>query len=158
VPSTAWRFWTIVTHYPWLVQRILQGSGSPTVAGPAFEEAIRRNRPLRLAHKLLGLAPHGEDRSALSELYSFSRRRWRDVLAKQQFQTIYEGGNSLFYTGHTLFPNLSLDTRRRLAHVLGAACHVFVVSSQDSGRSCEFRGAREPEGNSRSQDAWPQQK
>jgi SAM-dependent methyltransferase len=126
VPSTSWRFWTIVTHYPWLVQRVLRGSRAAVSQEPDLDSALHRNSPLQFAYKLLGLAPHGEHRSALSELYFFSRRRWRKVM-KDEFQTIRESDNSLFYTGHTLFPDLSMKARQRLSRLLGPACHVFVV-------------------------------
>jgi hypothetical protein len=55
----------------------------------------------------------------------------RAVLAtsKSAFETIHDGDNSLFYTGHVLAPGLSIKTRKRLARGLGAACHVFVVKT-----------------------------
>jgi SAM-dependent methyltransferase len=132
VPSAGWRFWTMVTHYPWLVQRLLRPTVALSAQEPTLSGSMRRNTPAQLVSKILGLAPHGEHISALTELYHFRRARWLAVLAKNGFDAIYVGDNSLFYTGHMLASGLSMTTRRRLANVLGAACHVFVVKTRDS--------------------------
>ena len=132
VPSAAWRFWTVVTHYPWLAQRVLRATMPRSAQQPTISGSKRRNTPAQLVFKILGLAPHGEHTSALTELYYFRRARWCAILAENGFETTYQGDNSLFYTGHLLAPGLSIKTRRRLARALGAACHVFVVRRRDS--------------------------
>jgi hypothetical protein len=80
--------------------------------------------------KVLGLAPHGEHPSSLHELYYFSGHRWRRVFEGCGYEITEATDNSLFYTAHGILPDLSIETRRHMARVLGAACHVFVVRSQ----------------------------
>jgi SAM-dependent methyltransferase len=127
VPSTAWRFWTNLTHFPWLLQRALRWHQPIPRDEPSFANAMGRNSLPEVLYKLAGLAPHGAHGSALSELRLFSHRHWQTVFWTQGLEIIHESDNSLFYTGHTLLPNLAMTTRRHLANALGAACHVFVV-------------------------------
>jgi|SRR5580658_309289 SAM-dependent methyltransferase len=139
VPSTAWRFWTNATHFPWLASRALKWRKPASEQEPDLSHSIERNTRVQLLVKALGLAPHGEDGSAVSELYRFSRKRWRGVFEAKDLKVIYEGDNSLFYTGHVLLPDLPIATRRRLASALGAACHVFVVTRRGGGSSQNAR-------------------
>jgi SAM-dependent methyltransferase len=127
VPSTAWRFWTNLTHFPWLLAQAM-AAGRPRSAKPP-SAAHARSRSLSLLSKGLGWAPHGVRGSSWSELYFFSRHHWRRVFEEQGLAILYESDNSLFYTGHTLLSDLPIAARRRLARALGASCHVFVVSS-----------------------------
>jgi ubiquinone/menaquinone biosynthesis C-methylase UbiE len=141
VPSTSWRFWTNLTHFPWLLRYALGGRGSMRAEEPNVANAMTRNTPRQLVSKMLGWAPHGERGSAWSELVLFSRRHWRGVLEAQGLEALHESDNSLFYTGHMLLSGLPMSTRRQLASALGGACHVFVVRSRNRIEADGPRGA-----------------
>ena len=128
LPSPAWRFWTIVSHYPYLVDR-LATKLRPTAKTPAHaSDAGIESGPARsLLLRAAGLTPHGEYPNALAELYYFSRSRWEREFRASGFEVVSSASGNLFYTGHLLLPALDVSLRRRLASVLGSACHVFVL-------------------------------
>jgi SAM-dependent methyltransferase len=132
VPSASWRFWTTVTHFPWLLSRLLHSGRPRRPEERDLRDSAQRNTPRQLLWKTSGLAPHGEYANSLSELYYFSRHRWKKLLTTNGFDIIHVGDNSLFYTGNGLLEDLPLDARRRLSRILGAACHLFVTIQHDS--------------------------
>ena len=131
VPSVAWRFWSEVALGAYGVKCLL--GRQPVVPGmveTTSPSAVIRKRGLGQFVRraiLLPITPHGEYPNALAELYYFSKGRWVRVFRGQGFRLLQATGTHLFYTGYALAPTLSLPTRRRLAGVLGSACHVFVM-------------------------------
>lgn len=128
VPSAAWRFWTCAT-FPGHALRLLANRWRSAPCAPADGDkpgpAASPAGPARWIRA--AIAAHGEYPNALAELYYFSRRRWRDVFRRAEFEVVHAGGNGIFYTGHLLFPGLPLGARRCLARLLGSACHIFVL-------------------------------
>ena len=129
LPTPSWRFWTSLTHYLFLVKHLVL-----MMRGPRRKEQelpVRntiRKRGLGLVIKrALFAGPHGEYPNALSELYFFSRNRWLELFQASGFDPVMVASNGLFYTGYDIFPSLPLTPRRRLARVLGSACHIFVL-------------------------------
>jgi 2-polyprenyl-3-methyl-5-hydroxy-6-metoxy-1,4-benzoquinol methylase len=96
VPSSAWRFWTNVTH------------------------------PLRYWTPPFR---HGEHASnAVSEIYYFSRGWWTRLFADTGWEVVQARPGGIFYTGCSVFDHhLSLQSRERLAPILGSACSIFVL-------------------------------
>jgi SAM-dependent methyltransferase len=128
VPSTAWRVWTSLAHYAYLLKRVAGGDAAiPGAMVPDAGVLVRRRGLGYLLRRALLAGPHGAHPSALAELYYFSGRRWRRVFERSGFAVVEAGTNGLFYTGYGLAPRRSLAARRRLAGWLGAACHLFVV-------------------------------
>lgn len=128
LPSPAWRFWTIVSHYPYLVNRLATklfsaNDAHAPASAPAAEASSSRSIFLRAA----GLVPHGEYPNAVAELYYFSRSRWVREFRGSGFDVVSCTSGNVFYTGHLLLPSLDVALRRKLASVLGSACHVFVL-------------------------------
>lgn len=134
LPSPAWRVWTSLAHYAYLVKYVL--GGARTVPGAVVPDAatlVRRRGAAYLVRRALLAGPHGAYPSALAELYYFSAWRWRRVFERAGFTVERVEPTGLFYTGYGLAPGLSLAARRRLARGLGAACHVFVLRAPDAG-------------------------
>jgi SAM-dependent methyltransferase len=129
MPSPTWRFWTSLTHYPYLILRVCGiRSNAPGSERPSSlrEEISKRSIGLVLS-RIFFAGRHGEYPNALAELYYFSRRRWRAVFRSAGFDVSAVFGNHLFYTGYSLLPNLSFEIRRRLAALFGSACSCFVT-------------------------------
>lgn len=126
LPSSAWRFWTSVSYYPHMVRRLFRAG----VRHSAEISSRERNatKQLRLVHFLRALVagPHGEYPTALSELYYFSRTRWKRVFESAGFDVVSVEPTGLFYTGYVTSA-LGLSSRRRLARILGAAGTTFVL-------------------------------
>lgn len=109
MPTPAWRFWTFV-------------SGVPTSL-----VALAR---LKLKTAVGALLPigHGTSKEGISELWTFSPRRWRAIFEKHGLKVIEDRPLGLFYTGHFLLGGrLSFEQRRWLAGSLGSATHIYIV-------------------------------
>jgi SAM-dependent methyltransferase len=137
LPSATWRFWSSITHYlaiPRFVFRRLSRSkpseGKQTAASSAAP-TVRKSLPRRLLSFLNVMffpGRHGEYPNALSELWYFSRKRWRGVFSRADYtvQSVY--GNGLFYTGSELNPVLPFKLRQMMSRCMGSAATVFVMT------------------------------
>jgi len=131
LPSTAWRFWTNVAHYPYLVRRYLLRSHEPgamEIAMPgSIRDGVRRRGLSHLIRRALVPAPHGEYKSSVAELYYFSATRWLRTFRQHGFDVVERRATRIFYTGYMLAPQMRMGARRTLAAALGSACNIFVL-------------------------------
>lgn len=132
VPTASWRFWTSTVHYLYLGKRLLGrfGTAAASSHAPSKSDVLSRQGLAYSIRRALLAGAHGEYPNALSELYYYSRRRWLGVFRRSSFEVIHVGTNHLFYTGYTICPGLPFTIRRRIAGLLGAACHVFVMRAK----------------------------
>ncbi len=128
LPTPAWRFWTSLTHYAYLIMRIL-GVRRPVGGGnlPSLGEKIQRSGLLATAKRILVAGPHGEYPSAISEMWYFSRRRWRGVFEQSGYCIEYMGPTGFFYTGYALVPSLSTKSRKTIAKIFGSSTYIYVL-------------------------------
>ncbi len=127
LPSSSWRFWTSVSLYPYLVKHLFEVRGSsPTSDQHSADSTRSRDWKTRLRGALFP-GPHGAYPTAIHELFSYSRTRWLRVFRAHGFDIVKCSSNGLFYTGYMIFPSVSLVTRRRLAQIMGSACHIYIV-------------------------------
>jgi len=128
VPSASWRLFTTLTHYVYLAKRLLTTKagvpGGETASAAA--DKLRKRGLFAAFRGLIFAGPHGEYPGAVSELWYFSRVRWRQVFRKHDYVIDHASGNGIFYTGYGIAPALSLKYRRLLS-IFGSACHVFVL-------------------------------
>ncbi len=103
----------------------VSGDEAATEPRPGFVDELRSR--LQVLQKITP-APHGEFGNFATEIYYFSRLRWRRLFRGTGFRVVDCCRNGLFYTGHSLLgARLSLDTRRRLSRLLGSSCQVYVL-------------------------------
>lgn len=130
LPSSSWRFWTYLTHYVYLtkcligVQRPVPGM----IAVTSPKQAIGKRGLATTLQKALFDGPHGEYPNAPAELYYFSRFRWSRLFKAHGFRIRAATSNRLFYTGYAILPGLTIPHRQRLSRILGASCHLFVLT------------------------------
>jgi SAM-dependent methyltransferase len=127
LPSSTWRFWTSVARYVWLLVAVGLGYENPEAPVP---QPLRRGEPHRFANLLdavFTFPPHGAYSSAVSELYYYSRHRWRRLFRSARLEVIEVVANDLFYTGYKTLPRLSVALRRRLSKLLGSSCSAFIL-------------------------------
>jgi ubiquinone/menaquinone biosynthesis C-methylase UbiE len=131
LPSTAWRFWTNLTHYPYVMKFALTRKHSIPTHGDlaSATDVVKKRGLLGAIRRALFPGPHGEYSSSLSELYTFGTRRWKRVFREGGFDIIRVEPGGLFYTGYGLMPRASIATRQRLATFLGSATHVSVMAA-----------------------------
>jgi SAM-dependent methyltransferase len=129
LPTPAWRLWTSLSHYGYLMKRLLWGRPSQSWEAPSpnVAEAIRQKGAFRVLSRILVAGPHGEYPNALAELYYFSKRRWLKVFRGSGFAVLDALPAGVFYTGYSLVPRLGVGARRSLARLLGSACRIYVM-------------------------------
>lgn len=128
MPSPAWRIFTMLAHYPWLVVRVMRGSKAVGGMAQPTLAAVTKRRGLRgLIARALWPAPHGEYPSSIVELFAYREQAWRRRFEAGGFEIMRCYPAGVFYTGYTLFPRLSISWRQALAKLLGSACKVYVV-------------------------------
>ena len=128
LPSPAWRFWTILPHYPFLAKVALGMQQLPGSApGAQTTSAVQRMGIANALRRALYPNAHGEYPGALAELYFFTARRWRRVFEQQGFTVTDRRSNQLFCTGHTVLPSMSIAQRQKLAGALGSSCNIFFL-------------------------------
>jgi len=128
LPSPAWRFWTSIAHYAYVLLRAVGVRRAiPSGLVPSVAEKMRHRGLWYVVRRALAAGPHGVYPSALSELYYFSRRRWETMFRKHGFKVLEVAAGGLFYTGYGLLPCLSLRVRKMLAKAVGSATYVYLL-------------------------------
>ena len=133
LPTPAWRFWTSLTHYPFVVRLALGRMGVTRNADtlPSLTEYVGKRGSFTLFKRVLFDGPHGEYPNALYELYAFCKSRWVRVFKESEFEVFQCYENDLFYTGYGIIPQLSLNYRQRMARFLGSAARIYVMHKRE---------------------------
>ena len=134
LPTPTWRFWTILSFYPFLVKAFLRAflSEHAVEVSKARGRVHKTSLPQRWCRNVLLPSRHGEVGNFLSEIYLFSRFRWTKLFESSGWILEAYLTNKLFYTGYTIFgPSLSFKLRKLLSSVLGSSCHIFYLRKQE---------------------------
>lgn len=126
MPNHLWRIATSVTHYPYLLKRIVFRQPTFSHAGAEREGTARRTFGWYFS-RILAAPPHGTGRSALSEVLEFSPGRWKKRLLRYGFRLEHCGGAGLFYSGNALLPRLPLSWRKWVGCSIGSVCTIYVL-------------------------------
>jgi SAM-dependent methyltransferase len=135
MPTPVWRWWTTWAAFPAALQEVVATWRTGDPAWQALSTAQRAWRRVRRSAYLL-LVPwhqrrHGERGSLWTELWYFRPAWWREQFTRDGFRLVNDAPAGLFYTGQMVVgPACSIGLRRRLATILGSACHRFRVSPQ----------------------------
>jgi len=137
MPTHGWRFWTSVTHYIDVIQRLI--GSLPGLLPRSLSPSGLLLAPLQGAKQcaailIKGAVPqrHGERGNVITELAYFHPSWWQREFEAQGYSVLEDHSMGLFYTGYmSLGPRLCMDKRRRLSRVLGSACHLFTISPQE---------------------------
>jgi 2-polyprenyl-3-methyl-5-hydroxy-6-metoxy-1,4-benzoquinol methylase len=148
VPTSAWRFWTFVLHYPANImlrlvrlvgqrahtqQQAVAATRVGAVVGAQQTSAslwTRLSRGLKLPKRI------GEHGNVLTEHYLFSDAGWRQAFVRHGWTAVRSEPNRLFYTGHmALSTSLPLSLRRGLSYVLGSAARLYVLQAAPARQS-----------------------
>jgi SAM-dependent methyltransferase len=133
LPSTAWRFWTLVTHYPHILKvaglsALRSLSSNSSGRGSVADYNYNKYKLMQLVWRAIWPARHGERGNSLTELYLFSRRNWIAAFAEAGWEVTALRTNKVFYTGNMLFGKLlSIKLRSRLSNLLGRCSTTYVV-------------------------------
>jgi len=139
VPSGWWRFWTNVTHYPFMLKTLVTMILFAGEHAPRHQNEYRTYRTIsshvsshiknNLTIKAIFPCRHGEIGNAVSEIYLFSGPRWRGIFESTGWQIKRHFANNLFYTGNAIFGSvIPIQLRKCLSYILGSVCHIFVLT------------------------------
>ena len=124
LPTPAWRWWTTLTYYPWLLKRVITLAGAMVRAQPPNGDC----GPKHTRAVLLLPERHGERGNFLTEAWYFSEHWWRRSFTRAGFEVVATAPVGLAYTGSMLFADrLSVAARRRWARFAGSSCRIYVV-------------------------------
>lgn len=126
LPSSTWRLWTTVAHYPFLMKFAL----TRRLPTPSRTRAAATLPVSSFRHKLRrAIVPgaHGEFPSAAHELYTFRRAWWIHQLNDAGFGVRSVQSLRLFYTGYSLVEGAPISVRRLASRVLGSSTYVLVA-------------------------------
>lgn len=127
LPTPAWRWWTTLTHYPWVAKRIVQRAFARSAAS-GVEKGVAQPSRGALRSVLLP-ARHGERGTTLTEGWYYSEKWWRRTFESAGFRVVETRPVGLFYTGSMLFAErISIRRRQQLSHWLGSACRAYLLS------------------------------
>jgi SAM-dependent methyltransferase len=122
LPSSSWRVYTTLAHYPDLVRKVVVRVGKrrtrERVETPARSSERARLRDV-LVNRPISAAP-----DVFAEWKMFQRRRWSSALIAAGFEMRALSSGPFFYTGQLFAPGLPLYLRAVLARVLGAGSFV----------------------------------
>lgn len=132
MPTGAWRFWSNVSHYVDLGQRLLSLAlrlVPSDLSRRALSDAVSvLFLMVRTARHLAVVRRHGETGNAISEIVTFGKRHWLGHFCRQGFAVEEAVPTGLFYTGYmVLGDQLSLSARQKLANCFGSACVIYKV-------------------------------
>lgn len=129
VPAASWRLWTNLTHYPFVIKYVLGLVGARLgTTKPRSDDTMQLSRHSRrdLVKGALFPPRHGEIGNSLSELYYFSRLRWRKDFAGAGWQILDHRSNGILYSGYMLLgAGLPLGLRKTAARLVGGVCHIY---------------------------------
>ena len=124
LPTHAWRLWSMITAYPAVFKYFGRAVRRPS--GQSMYEFARQVAVCVVHPK------HGDRGTGLSELFTFRPGWWCEHFRQHGFAVRADRPVGIFYTGEMLIGGrLGLQSRRKLAGVLGSACHVFQLSRSD---------------------------
>lgn len=126
LPSSTWRLWTAVAHYPFLAKFALTRR-LPTPSRVRETSSTEKLSKWQIVSRALFPRAHGEFPSALHELVTFRRAWWKAQMGDAGFVVERVRSLGLFYTGYSLFEGASLATRRRASRLLGSSTYVIVA-------------------------------
>ena len=126
IPSTSWRLWTLIAHYPYLVMRVSESLFNMKKNNFQHNSGVVIGVKSSYLSKFVA-GPHGEFANAFVELYYFSCTYWNRLFLRNDFQLLKVENNKLFYTGYHLLNKVSINWREKLAVLLGASCNIFVL-------------------------------
>lgn len=132
LPSVSWRFWSIFTHYLFVIRRLLgqlKLGDSETDSSDANRATYQRRGLIWMIRNTLIAPAHGEFRNALVELFEYSQNRWCGRFSKNGWRTIAIRPSGLFYTDRLVAQSWGIPRRIEMAKYLGSACIIYIIRS-----------------------------
>jgi ubiquinone/menaquinone biosynthesis C-methylase UbiE len=126
IPSPTWRVLTSVFHY-FAVGKLALSLGNPS-GRVSVEAQARRRSKVDLAKYILYAPRHGEVGNVLTEIYYFSKRRWKSLFEVSSMNRVAQAGIGFVYWGRDFFQfALPFSVRATLTHLIGSSSNLYVL-------------------------------
>lgn len=144
LPTGVWRVWTNVAFYVFKLKKIFllfinvllrtkMAKGSKTTVKSG---QIRRSGIFYKVIKLIFPTGHGAKGNCISEIYLFSRVRWKKLFTQTGWCVIRCIPGRLFYTGHLVMGfSMSIRVRHFLSFLLGSTSQIYVLRTTESNEA-----------------------
>jgi SAM-dependent methyltransferase len=132
MPSSSWRLWTTLAESVaaprTALRAIWNGPSGKWVGMVRWRWTVAQ---LAWVIRPLVFRAHGTKGSALTELWTFSRRAWLRRLRAHNCDVVRVEPLKLWYTGETLLgPRLSMSRRTQLSAWLGSATVLYMIGAE----------------------------
>lgn len=133
MPSSTWRFWTILTHYIYTVlfvfhiflSKLFKTNTSRDICNAS---KIKKLSKIELIKKALVSQRHGEQGNVLSEIYYFSKVYWDRMFHLTNWKIVEYKTNELYYSGYFVGAKfISIKQRNILSKIIGSSSHFYVL-------------------------------
>jgi SAM-dependent methyltransferase len=124
LPSSSWRMYTSLAHYPDLVRKVVARFVCLCVRNNAETGAPARGAQRVRLRDVLMNQPISPAPNIIAEWRLFRRVRWRRAFAHAGFEVSVLQSGPLFYTGQLFAPGLPFQLREAMARILGASSFV----------------------------------
>lgn len=136
VPTSTWRLWSSILHYPakaqLLLRKFLSGADADTRCGPPQTTAKSARLPQLLVNVLL-LHRLGAKGNWLTEHFIFHSRSWRRRLARCGWRVEGIDPLELWYSGHRMLGRrFTLQGRSRVARILGSSAITILAKPEQN--------------------------
>ncbi len=129
MPTSSWRFWTILGHYGWLAKRVWRLARSRVESADADTDVPRVPNSWRERLGVFFPLRHGERGVTLTEIYFYTKHWWARTFERAGFDLLASYPAGIFYTGGFVFGGkISIARRRQLARILGSSCRIYVLA------------------------------
>ncbi|HSC53853.1 MAG TPA: class I SAM-dependent methyltransferase [Phnomibacter sp.] len=133
VPTSVWKFWNTLLHYPMLFQSIRfyffrkkesKDLGEKPVLAEGTLTPKKRNIGLLLFNVIFPPL-HGERGNRFTEIFYFRPAWWRTFFKKDGWDIVKSKNAGVYYSAHFMLPNAN---RLKLGKWLGSSCMILIVS------------------------------
>jgi SAM-dependent methyltransferase len=127
LPSSSWRVYTSLAHYPDLVRKVVVRLGRSLGRAVLKADAPARGLQRTRLRDVLMCRPISPAPDVFEERKLFRRERWGRAVVAAGFEVSVLRGGPLFYTGQLFAPGLPFGLRAILARLLGASSFICIA-------------------------------
>lgn len=135
LPSAAWRFWSIVTFYPYIFLTGIKYITNHVLRNRPTQssnyEKLNKLSKINLLKIILFPARHGERGNMFSELIYFSKSSWERLFRNTGWIVRSIIPCNIMYSGNSIFgTRISIEKRIFLSRFLRSSSYIYILHKQ----------------------------
>ena len=137
LPSSTWRIWTTIAHYPFLIKMVFEkllACKDDRKGSSVVKDDVLSNRKPPSLRNIIHAPRHGELGNVMTEIYYFSRKYWRARFINSGWDICDVLSTHIFYTGYCIMGDkLAINARKRLSKIFGSSSIIFILTKHTVG-------------------------